>query len=67
MVRATKVWAAAHSRNYVLPDDVKELAPYVWTHRFVMDPEAEFAGATPEAVLARVLADIPAPQQQAAV
>ncbi|MET1033642.1 AAA family ATPase [Arthrobacter halodurans] len=64
MVRAAKVWAAAEGRNYVLPDDVKELAPYVWTHRFVMDPEAEFAGATAEAVLARVLADTAAPQQR---
>src|SRR3712207_5118584 len=25
MVRAARVWAAAHGRNYVLPDDVKEL------------------------------------------
>ncbi|GAA1120314.1 MoxR family ATPase [Arthrobacter flavus] len=67
MVRSAKVWAAAQGRHYVLPDDVKELAPYVWTHRFVMDPEAEFAGATPEAILTRVLADIPAPQQQVSV
>jgi MoxR-like ATPase len=65
MVRTAKVWAAAQGRHYVLPDDVKELAPYVWTHRFVMDPEAEFAGATPEAVLRRVLADVSAPQQRA--
>ncbi len=67
MVRAAKVWAASQDRNYVLPDDVKELAPYVWTHRFVMDPEAEFAGATPEAVLKRILADVSAPQQRATV
>ena len=66
MVRIAKVWAAAEGRNYVLPDDIKELAPAVWTHRFVMDPEAEFAGATPQAVLARVLADTAAPQQRAA-
>jgi MoxR-like ATPase len=32
-----------------------------------MDPEAEFAGATAEAVLTRVLADVAAPQQRAAV
>jgi MoxR-like ATPase len=30
-----------------------------------MDPEAEFSGATPEAVLARVLSDVAAPQQRA--
>ncbi|MGP9662339.1 AAA family ATPase, partial [Arthrobacter sp. AOP36-C1-22] len=65
MVRASKVWAASEGRNYVLPDDVKELAPFVWTHRFVMDPEAEFAGATPASVLSRVLAETAAPQQRA--
>ncbi|MEC5200213.1 MoxR-like ATPase [Arthrobacter sp. PL16] len=64
MVRAAKVWAAGQGRHYVLPDDVKELAPFVWTHRFVMDPEAEFAGATAEAVLRRVLAEVAAPQQR---
>lgn len=67
MVRLAKVWAASKGRNYVLPDDIKELAPSVWTHRFVMDPEAEFAGSTPEAVLSRVLAEVGAPQQRATV
>lgn len=62
IVRAAKVWAVSQGRNYVLPDDIKELAPYVWTHRFVIDPEAEFAGATPEALLKRVLSDVAAPQ-----
>ncbi|WP_287901410.1 MoxR family ATPase [Arthrobacter sp.] len=65
MVRAAKVWAAAQGRNFVLPDDVKELAPVVWTHRLVMDPEAEFSGATQEQVISRVLTEISAPQQRA--
>jgi len=64
LVRCAKVWAAAHGRNYVLPDDVKELAQPVWAHRFVLDPEAEFAGATSEAVLGRLLADVAAPQER---
>lgn len=65
MVRAAKVWAASQGRNYVLPDDVKELAPVVWTHRLVMDPEAEFSGATSAVVIKRVLDDVAAPQQRA--
>jgi MoxR-like ATPase len=64
LVRCAKVWAAAHGRNYVLPDDIKELAQPVWAHRFVLDPEAEFAGATDEAVLGRLLADVAAPQER---
>ena len=61
MVRAARVWAAAHGRNYVLPDDVKELAAPVWTHRLIMSPEAEFAGVQPTDVIARVLASVEAP------
>ncbi|MFI2489727.1 AAA family ATPase [Promicromonospora kroppenstedtii] len=65
LVRCAKVWAAAHGRNYVLPDDIKELAQPVWAHRFVLDPEAEFAGARPDVVLARIMADVAAPQERA--
>jgi len=66
MVRAARVWAAAHGRNYVLPDDIKELALPVWGHRMVMSPEAEFAGATPSAVIARMLDRIEAPMLRGA-
>ncbi|CCI52788.1 AAA family ATPase [Nostocoides jenkinsii] len=61
MVRAARVWAAAQGRNYVLPDDVKDLADPVWTHRIVMSPDAEFHGANSASVLARALADVAAP------
>ncbi|MEI2778225.1 MAG: MoxR family ATPase [Tetrasphaera sp.] len=61
MVRASRVWAAAHGRNYVLPDDVKELVAPVWTHRIVMSPDAEFHGATATSVLGRALDDVAAP------
>jgi MoxR-like ATPase len=64
LVRAAKVWAAAQGRNFVLPDDIKQLAAAVWTHRFVLDPEAEFSGITAEQVLARVLTDVAAPQSR---
>jgi MoxR-like ATPase len=65
LVRCAKVWAAAHGRNYVLPDDIKELAQPVWGHRFVLDPEAEFAGSRPDVILARIMADVAAPQERA--
>jgi len=67
MTRVAKVWAAAQGRNYVIPDDIKELALPVWTHRLVMDPEAEFAGATAKAVVERVLSETPAPMEHAGV
>jgi MoxR-like ATPase len=66
MTRVAKIWAAAQGRNYVIPDDVKDLAVPVWTHRLVMDPEAEFAGATAEAVITRLIQQVAAPQERGA-
>jgi len=67
MVRIAKVRAAANGRHFVLPDDIKALARPVWMHRILLDPEAEFAGATADAVISRVLESIAAPQARAAV
>ena len=64
MIRAAKVWAATEGRTYVVPDDIKTLAVPVWAHRVVMDPEAEFSGVTAASVIARVLADVAAPQSR---
>ena len=61
MVRCARVWAAAQGRNFVLPDDVKDLAEVVWAHRLVMDPDAEFTGATASGVITAALAQVPAP------
>ncbi|GAA3751259.1 MoxR family ATPase [Microbacterium kribbense] len=66
MVRMAKVWAAAQGRHYVIPEDIKALAAPVWTHRIVLDPEAEFAGHTAETIITRVLESVPAPQARSA-
>ena len=64
MVRAARVWAASQGRHYVIPDDVKDLIGPVWAHRLVIEPEAEFTGTTPQAVLGRALAEVPAPRER---
>ena len=64
MVRAVRVWAAAHGRNYAVPDDVKQLAAPTWTHRLVMSPEAEFSGATATQVIARALDNVEPPKER---
>ena len=65
MTRAVRVWAAAQGRPYVLPADVQDLAEVVWAHRLVMDPDAEFTGATARGVITRALADVQAPVARA--
>ena len=61
MTRVVRVWAAAQGRNYVIPDDVRELASVVWAHRLVLDVDAQFSGASAEGVIEQILASVPAP------
>jgi len=44
LLRSAKARALLRSRDYVLPDDVKELAKEVLGHRILMTPEAELEG-----------------------
>jgi MoxR-like ATPase len=64
--RAAKTWAAANGRHYVVPDDVKELADPILSHRVLLSPEAEFAGTTVQGVLGRIFADVQPPIERAA-
>ncbi|MDR2454785.1 MAG: MoxR family ATPase [Bifidobacteriaceae bacterium] len=61
LARCAKVAASAQARDYVVPDDVKALAPAVLAHRLVIAPEAEIDGATPAAVVADALRRVPVP------
>ena len=59
--RAARAYAASMGRDYVMPDDVKHLAPAVLAHRLVITPDAELRGLTAKAVLGRILAALPIP------
>ena len=56
---ASKAHALVKGRDYVLPDDVKYLAPFVLAHRVLLAPEAELEGVQPHAVVAEALAQVP--------
>jgi len=60
-VRAAKTWALADGRGYVVPDDIKELAIPVLSHRLLLDAEAEFSGVTVEDVVAQLLSQVRPP------
>ena len=65
-VRVAKTWAAADGRHYVVPDDIKELAEPVLSHRLLLDAEAEFAGTTIQDVVGQLLAEVRPPADRAA-
>src|SRR5690606_21360420 len=56
--------AAVLGRDYVLPDDIKQLAPLVLAHRLVLQPEARWQGTDPESVVQELLASVPVPVEQ---
>jgi MoxR-like ATPase len=60
-IRVAKTWALADGRSYVLPDDIKELAVPVLSHRLLLDAEAEFSGVTVEDVIVRLLDSVRPP------
>ncbi len=59
--RACEALAAIQGRNYVLPDDVKQLTIPVLAHRLSLSPRARLAKQTAEALLTTILAGIPVP------
>ena len=48
LLLGSKALAALQGRDYVLPDDVKRLARPTLRHRFLLKPEAEIEGLTPD-------------------
>lgn len=59
MLRACQVWAAIDGRDFVVPEDVQELAPNVWGHRVGVRNEPEM-GSGRQAVT-DLLRSIPIP------
>ncbi len=58
---AARALAATAARDYVIPDDVKALAPSVVPHRLVLTPEARLSGVTAEGVVHDLLDGLPVP------
>jgi len=65
-VRTAKTWAIADGRGYVVPDDIKELALPVLSHRLLLDAEAEFSGVTVPDVIAQLLSQVRPPTARGA-
>ena len=59
--RAGRALAAARSRDYVVPDDLRELAAPVLAHRVALTPEARLQGMATDAVIADVLRTVTVP------
>jgi MoxR-like ATPase len=64
--RMSMTWAASRGRTYVTPDDVRQLASVAFSHRLILEPEAEFDGVTATDVIGQILLDVLPPAENGA-
>lgn len=61
LYRLSQAWAAIDGRSFVLPDDVKFLAPYILTHRVVVSPQTVLRGRTSQEIIESIVDAVPVP------
>lgn len=59
LYKTSQAWASLHGRDYVLPDDVKKLAPLTLAHRCLVHPESALRGRTAIAIVDELVTQIP--------
>ena len=58
---SSQAWAGILGRDFVLPDDVKFMAPCVLTHRLMISPQAQLRGREPQELVADIVDAVPVP------
>ena len=61
LLKAARAAALVEARDFVIPDDVKSLAPAVLRHRITVAPELELEGVTPDQALKAILDKVEVP------
>jgi MoxR-like ATPase len=64
LYKCAQALAAIRGREYVLPDDVKLLVPYVLTHRIMISPATRLRGRQLADVLMDVIDTVPVPVER---
>lgn len=62
--RTAQALAAIRGRNYVIPDDIKQMARPVLAHRLAPSIEARLHGQSPVEMLDNVIAEVPVPVEE---
>ena len=61
LVRASQAYAAVNAREFVMPDDVREMSVSVLAHRVMPTAEAELLGKSAQELVAEIVASVPVP------
>lgn len=62
LLHVSKAAAALEGRDFLLPDDVKSVAPAVLRHRLLLKPEADLDGLTADQIVAEILGTVEVPK-----
>ena len=61
LMKTAQALALSEGREFVIPEDVREMAVPVIAHRMVVEPQARFAGVTTAGLVEEILAKVPMP------
>ena len=64
LYKTAQALAALRGRSFVVPDDVKYLAPSVLTHRLIISPQTRLRGRRPEEIVMDVVETVPVPVEK---
>ena len=62
ILKSSKAMAAIRGRDFVIPEDILEVAPHVLRHRIILTPEKEMEGTTPDELVQRLIQGIEVPR-----
>lgn len=62
LMKTARAYALLNQRNFIIPDDIKKLAPLVISHRISLTTEAETEEITPQQIIQEALEQTPVPK-----
>ena len=65
LMKSSQALAFMSGRDYVIPDDVQYLAPFVFSHRIILKSEAKYQGAAAEEIVRGIVSKVHVPVKRA--
>lgn len=67
LMKSAQSYAFVQGREYVIPDDIKFLAPYALSHRIILNSDSKFANVSPKTVVTEILQKVKIPVRKEVV
>lgn len=61
LYQASQAWAGIQGRGFVIPDDIKFLAPHVLCHRLIISAQAQLRGRAAQEMITDIVSQVPVP------